>query len=259
MPLSTRESQINPIDGATMIWIPGGEFRMGSTEEDVAAILQQNPAWEARWFAHEKPQRSVILPGYWMYETPVTVAQYRAFCDATEARMPAEPTWGWQDNHPMVNVSWDDALQYTDWANAALPTEEQWEKAARGEDLRWWPWGNEPDVTRSINATNASSTMPVGSIPAGDSPYGLKDMAGNIWEWCIASAQGDYLQQQPRMPQRRPSHPSTRVLRGGSWQCAYDTYLRCAYRCFDCEQQKGRGPYRRPTCGFRCVVAEEQG
>lgn len=251
------EMKTNPVDGATMRWIPAGEFCMGSSDEDIAEILRLNPEWDARWFAREKPQRTVLLPGYWIYEYPVTVAQYRAYCEATGCAMPAEPEWGWQDDHPMVMVSWEESLQYAIWAQAAVPTEEQWEKAARGVKGAWWPWGNAQDTTRCSNGTNSSSTKPVGSYPAGASPYGLQDMAGNVWEWCYASPDGHYDKAVPRSPQRRQNiNPSTRVLRGGSWQSAYDAYLRCAYRCFEFEQHKGRGSYRRPTCGFRCVVPE---
>lgn len=258
MSISTERRKINPIDGAEMIWIPAGEFKIGSSDSDIETILQMNPAWDARWFAHEKPQRTLTLPGFWIYRTPVTVAQYRVFCTATEWRMPPEPQWGWQEDHPVVNVSWEDANQYATWAQAALPTEMQWEKAARGDDGRWWPWGNDPDPTRCVNATNATTTQPVGSRPEGDSPYGVQDMAGNIWEWCHAAPPAEYDRQPPRYAHRRPPAVSGhRVLRGGAWLCAYDAYLRCAYRSFDCDQHKGRGAYRRPTNGFRCVITEE--
>jgi formylglycine-generating enzyme required for sulfatase activity len=257
MPGISCEPKINPVDGAQLIYIEAGAFCMASSDEDVTAILQRNPVWDARWFAHEKPQRTVTLPGYWIYQSPVTVAQFKAYCAATEWRMPAEPEWGWHDDHPMVNVSWEDASQYSTWANVQLPTEEHWEKAARGTDSRWWPWGNDYDATRCVNASNASSTQPVGQHPTGDSPYGVQDMAGNVWEWCVASQPGEYDRQVARNAQRRPSSmPSNRVLRGGSWLCSYDAYLRCAYRCFDCETHKGRGAYRRPSCGFRCIVSE---
>lgn len=250
-------SEPNAIDRAPMILIPAGIFRMGSSDDDVAAILAQNPDWDARWFAREKPARVVMLPAYRIYRHPVTVAQYRAFVEATGAKMPEEPEWGWRDDHPIVNVSWDEAGAYAAWAGAALPTEAQWEKAARGEDGRWWPWGNIKDPGRSVNATNAQSTRPVGCCPDGASPYGVEDMAGNVWEWCHAAAPGVYDAAVPANPSRRPApFPSTRVLRGGSWRSSYDAYLRCAFRCFDCEQHKGRGAYRRPTGGFRCVVNE---
>lgn len=252
----TEMNIINPVDGASMIRISAGEFRMGSTDEDIDAIMQQNPAYDARWFAHEKPQRSVMVPEFLIYQYPVTVAQFRAYCQATGWRMPKEPDWGWVDNHPMVNVSWEDSIQYATWANALLPTEAQWEKAARGTDGRWWPWGNEQDPARCVCAANATTTQPVGSHPDGASPYGVEDMAGNVWEWCAASATGEYDRPVPRTQQRRPlAMPGNRVLRGGAWLCAYDAYFRCAYRCFDCDQQRGRGAYRRPSCGFRCVVA----
>lgn len=244
----------NPVDAATLIWIPAGPFLQGSSDADITAVLQRNPDWDARWFAQEKPQRQIELPGFWIYETPVTVAQYRACCQATGSDMPAEPAWGWQDTHPMVNVSWDDATRYAAWANATLPTEAQWEKAARSDDGRAWPWGNDRDLTKCVNASNSETTQPVGSYPASASPYGVQDMAGNVWEWCQAAPLGEYDRQPPRVPQRRTATPSGHVLRGGAYLCSFDAYLRCTYRSFDCDPQRGHGAYRRPTCGFRCVV-----
>jgi len=94
--------------------------------------------------------------------------------------------WKWQDDHPIVNVSWDDAVAYAKWAGAALPTEAQWEKAARGTDGRQYPWGNDWDAAKFVSSFggNAGGTKPVGSCPDGISPYGALDMAGNVWEWC---------------------------------------------------------------------------
>ena len=254
MKIPPVEMKINPVDGAEMVRIPAGSFHLGSSEEDIAAIIRQHPDWDSRWFARERPQRQVKLSRYWIYRYPVTVAQYRACCAATGRPMPSEPAWAWQDEHPIVNVSWDEAVQYAAWANAALPGEAEWEKAARGDDGRWWPWGGTWDVELCVNAANADSTRPVGSCPSGASPYGVMDMAGNVWEWCVAVEPGHYDQAPTRTPPRRQVTPSGHVLRGGSWQCAFGAYLRCAYRCFECDQQRGYLTYRRPTCGFRCVV-----
>lgn len=251
MSLSTNEIKVNISDGAEMVWVAEGDFTMGSSEADVAAILQQHPDWRADWFAQEMPQRVVSLPGYWIYRDPVTVAQFAACCQATEWSMPAAPEWGWHDDHPMVNVSWTDITHYAAWAQALVPMEAQWEKAARGTDARTWPWGNtwKPEYC-NLTAT----TQPVSCHPENISPFGARGMVGNVWEWCQASPPGDYALAPPRTPQRRLPTASGHVLRGGSWQCAYDAYLRCAYRCFECDVQRGRGAYRRPTVGFRCVV-----
>ena len=245
------ETKTNPIDGAEMVWIAPGEFLMGSTDADIAAVLREHPDWRADWFAQEKPQRLVNLPGFWIYRDPVTVAQFRACCAATEWRMPEAPAWGWLEDHPMVNVSWTDVTHYAEWAHAEIPTEAQWEKAARGADGRTWPWGNtwEPEF---INQTNA--TEPIGIHPGNVSPFGVRDMAGNVWEWCHAAPLGEYDKAPARIPQRRPHATSGHVLRGGSCQCSYAAYLRCSFRGFECDVQRGHGSYRRPTVGFRCVV-----
>lgn len=245
------------IDQAEMVWVAPGDFRLGSSEADIATVMRQHPDWRADWFAPEKPQRVVTLPGYWMYRYPVTVAQFRACCQATEWSMPDAPEWGWQDDHPMVNVSWTDIQHYADWAQAAIPTEAQWEKAARGTDGLIWPWGNTWMPEHCCYSANAAQTEPVGARPGNASPYGAHDMVGNVWEWCEAAPLGEYEKAPVRTPQRRTPTPSGHVLRGGSWQSAFAAYLRCAYRCFDCDAQRGRGAYRRPTVGFRCIVVPE--
>lgn len=254
---STNESKVNTIDGAEMVWITAGDFIMGSSDTDVTTILEQHPDWRPDWFAQEKPQRVVSLPGYWMYRDPVTVAQFRACCLATEWTMPSAPECGWQDDQPMVNVSWQDVIHYATWAEAIIPTEAQWEKAARGTDGRIWPWGNTWIPDNCSHAANATAAQAVGLHPENVSPYGVREMVGNIWEWCQAAPQGEYDRAPARTPQRRQANFSGHVLRGGSWQCAYEAYLRCAYRCFECDVQRGRGYYRRPTVGFRCAVATE--
>ena len=143
--------------------------------------------------------------------------------------MPGAPSWGWKENHPIVNVSWEDAADYAKWAGGNLPTEAQWEKAARGTDGREYPWGNNWDTTKCVNS--GSSTQSVGSLPAGVSIYGCMDMAGNVWEWCVDWYDVNYYKS---APSRNPSGPSTgdyRVLRGGGWYNYYSVYsVRCACR-----------------------------
>lgn len=245
-------TKVNTVDGAEMVWVAGGDFILGSNEDDVNTILQQHPDWQADWFAQEKERRTASLPGYWIYRDPVTVAQYRACCLATEWTMPVAPEWGWQDDHPIVNVSWVEVTHYATWAQAMIPTEAHWEKAARGTDGRCWPWG---DIWTPEQCSHASkTTQPVGIHPDNISPYGVRDMVGNVWEWCIAAPQGEYERAPIRMPIRRTPPGSGHVLRGGSFQSTYAAYLRCTNRCFDCDSQRGRGSYRRPTVGFRCIV-----
>ena len=244
---------VNPKDGAEMVWVPAGEFLMGSTDEDIAALLKEKehskfePGKEQLDAA--KPQHKVYLDGYWMYKYEVTVAQYRKFCEATKREMPLAPEWGWKDDHPMVNASWQDAADYAKWAGVSLPTEAQWEKAARGTDGRWFPWGNSWDASKCANSVGKrlESTQSVGSYPAGASPYGAMDMAGNVWEWCADWGDPNYYKSTPTRNPKGPASGSLRMSRGGSWQDGSTHYEQCAYRqCYP--------PAGHNTCrGFRCA------
>jgi formylglycine-generating enzyme required for sulfatase activity len=249
--------RINSKDGAEMVWVPAGEFLMGSTDEEIAQLLKENPGWKADWFAREKPQRKVNLDGYWIYKNPVTVAQYRKFCEATGRKMRDAPTWGWKDDHPIVNVTWHDATAYAKWAGGRLPTEAQWEKAARGTDGRRYPWGNDwpppkgagnfadkaltreaPELAKALSEAGFpplsdyddgyAYTSPVGSFPAGASPYGALDMAGNVWEWCEDWYGKDYYKSAPLTNPQGPGSGSYRVVRGGGWDSG--GYCRSAAR-----------------------------
>lgn len=217
----TFGTKINTVDGAEMVWVPSGSFTMGDD-------------WSF------SPMHQVTLTGYWTYKYEVTVSQYRAFCAATGYALPHYPgdkySWagksGWDDPalqpHPIVNVTWYDAKAYADWAGVMLPTEAQWEYAARGPEGRNYPWGgtataldqfNGWDPTKCANDTNSYSknisTWPVGSFAAGISWCDAQDLAGNVWEWC-ADWYGDYT----LIPVTNPAGPMTgdsRVIRGGSW------------------------------------------
>ena len=118
---------VNPKDGAEMVWVPAGEFLMGSSDEELALLMPLGPGATRsdkravektlrEKFGHEKPQRKVFLDGYWIYKYEVTVGQYRKFCAATKAEMPSAPEWGWKNDHPMVMVNWQDAVDYSTWA-----------------------------------------------------------------------------------------------------------------------------------------------
>jgi hypothetical protein len=121
-----------------------------------------------------------------MGRTEVTVAMWKEYCAATGKSMPVAPNWGWIDSHPVVNVTWYDCKDYAGWAGLRLPTATEWELAASGGDGRTYPWGNNWDHTKCVNrrVVKRMSTEPVGSIPAGDSPFGCSDMSGNASEWC---------------------------------------------------------------------------
>ena len=145
---------------------------------------------------HYRSQLVPINARFSMGRTEVTVAMWKEYCAATRQPMPAAPEWGWVDSHPIVFVDWHACNEYAQWAGLRLPTGVEWELAATGGDGRNYPWGGYGpstdggytfpgwDENRCANWERGSrSTHPVGSFPLGDSPYGLADMAGNVWEW----------------------------------------------------------------------------
>jgi sulfatase modifying factor 1 len=200
-PLTKFASRINAVDGAEMALIPAGAFIMGG--------LGGNDA------------HTVSLDGFWMYKLPVTVKQYRHFCESTKRVMPMPPGWGWIDPHPMVNVSWYDALAYAKWAGVRLPTEAEWEKAARGTDGRVLPWGNDFDVSKCQSSRDQHGfpgTAPVGYFPGNVSPYGVRDMVGNVWQWCSSRvAPYPYQANDGREDIVNHVENEKRIYRGGGW------------------------------------------
>jgi iron(II)-dependent oxidoreductase len=230
--------RINPKDGAEMAWIPAGEFTMGADQEQIDALWQRM-GWPAGWKQSdqdESPAHKVYLDGFWIYRYEVTNEQYAKFVSATGRSAPSHWSGGripsGLEKHPMWNVSWEDAKAYCEWAGVRLPTEAEWEKAARGTDGRVWPWGNEWDP-KKCNAYGRADgfyyTAPVGSFPQGVSPYGVMDMAGNVWEWCADYYDDDYYAQSPARNPTGPTSGSERALRGGSW-CVNPGYTRTADR-----------------------------
>lgn len=249
---TTPKVKTNPKDGAAMVYVPAGEFTMGSNDD----------------FQDEEPQRRVYLDAYWIYKHEVTVAQYRKFCGATGRQMPDAPWWGWKDDHPIVSVTWHDAKAYADWAGVALPTEAQWEKAARGTDGRAYVWGDQwpppPKVGNFADETakrkdkgwsiisgyddGYAETSPVGVFPAGASPYGCLDMAGNVWEWCADWYDENYYAKAPSRNPKGPQRGVNRVLRCGSWHYGSGDFFRASYRLSYYPDDRNNG------LGFRCVL-----
>lgn len=201
--------------GIAMVTIPAGEFLYG----------------------HEKER--VHLPEYRLARTPVTNAQYKAFVEATGQRAPDHWEGGCipegKQDHPVLYVSWEDAQAFCKWAGCRLPTEREWEKGARGTDGRAYPWGDKWEEGR-CNSLEAAigDTTPVGRYPGGASPYGLLDMAGNVWEWCE-----DWYS----------SERTYKVLHGGCWG-NYWRYVRVADR-----NSGNPRSHNREYFGFRCAVS----
>jgi len=220
----------NEADGAEMVWIAPGEFSIGDGDQP------------------DNPRRRIMLEGFWIYRYPVTVAMFRRYCAATGNSLPDPPPWDWLDDHPMVNVHWQDAVSYCKWARVSLPTEVQWEKAARGVDVRRFPWGGNWDPNRCrcsrSNYADAGSTMSVGAYPSGASPYGVMDLSGNVWEWCHEMIDGGSLHGDTGSGPRR-------VLRGGSWEGNMPGDFRASFR------QRQFPSYMYYTIGFRCVLNGE--
>jgi formylglycine-generating enzyme required for sulfatase activity len=222
-------------DGKEMIRIPAGEFLYGDNKQ------------------------RMNLPEFWIDRTPVTNAEFALFVQATGYETTAERTGigyantsgRWEDtpgadwqhpagpltdiqngsDHPVVQVSWDDAVAYTQWAGKRLPTEQEWEKAARGADGRKYPWGSQQPTGKLCNFNMIEgATTPVGKYsPFGDSPYGCVDMAGNVWEWTASD-----------------SEDGGKVLRGGGWSHPAEHVSTTLPSPHDPND-------RYDTDGFRCV------
>lgn len=234
---SKRGCQVWEPDGKEMVHIPMGEFLYG---ED---------------------RQKICLSEFWVDKTPVTNAEFARFVQATGYETIAEQTGigcanttgQWEDtpgadwrhpggprtdiqdaaDHPVVQVSWEDALAYAKWAGKRLPTEEEWEKAARGTDGREYPWGNQEPTQELCNFNKQEGrTTPVGNYsPQGDSPYGCVDMSGNVWEWMASESE---------------EGKGGKVLRGGGWSHPAENVrlvLRSVHQPDD----------RYDTDGFRCV------
>ncbi len=205
-----------------LVKVPAGKFTMGSNDGGV----------------DEKPIHEVHLDAFWIDRTEVTVEAYRKCVDAGGcAAAGTGRGCNWRDvtdggcdpenfhreERPVNCVDWNQAVGYCSWAGERLPTEAEWEKAARGVDGRTYPWGNAP-ASRAYavmddggDDRDADSTRPVGSLPRGRSPYGALDMAGNVWEWVSDWYAKDYYASTPFRNPSGPSSGTQRVVRGGAW------------------------------------------
>jgi eukaryotic-like serine/threonine-protein kinase len=273
--LKIGSTQVSPKDGMTMVYVTAGKFLMGSLNG------VGNP--------NEHPQHTLNLDAFWIDQTEVTNAMFALFVSDTDYKTTAEIAGKsytftddkkWQrvdgadwthpngsssditrlDDYPVVHVSWADALAYCEWAGRSLPTEAQWEKAARWKQGEIYPWGDKAPTGTLANFADKSShfttsdpsindgyefSAPVGSYPKGESDYGALDMAGNVWEW-VSSLSSDY-PYNAKDGRENLTIVGTRVLRGGSWFDA-PVSLRSADRyAFD-------QTYTGLNTGFRCAL-----
>jgi formylglycine-generating enzyme required for sulfatase activity len=294
-PSESRQPELAPTivgkDGAEMVLVPAGEFVMGSAPDDIASLLRRHLKVNGAILQDEIPRHRVFLDAFYIDTYEVTNARFQQFVKATGYRTQAEregggkirtgaTTWAqvpdanWRaprgqgssiaglEAHPVVQVSWHDAKAYCTWAGKRLPSEAEWEKAARGTDGRLYPWGNESDGTR-VNFCDRNcpfawkdaavddgyrSTAPVGSYGAGKSPYGAYDMAGNVWEWVADWYDAKYYRRSPARNPPGPTAGTQVVLRGGSW-----LYTAPDFRT---TERAGVPPDRRnENIGLRCVQA----
>jgi sulfatase modifying factor 1 len=280
-------------DGAKMVLIPAGEFLMGTDKAEISKLIQlaMDPEADASWFEDETPRHTVYVDAFYMDTYEVTNAQYKKFVQATKHGEPlgykisfnssnevgmigpyspwSDPNFN-KDNQPVVCVTWEDAKAYAEWAGKRLPTEAEWEYAARGglagKRYVWgdvWPppkgSGNFADKSFKrafpsrtiINGYDDSYafTAPVGSFkPNG---YGLYDMEGNVDELCADWYEDNYYASSPKSNPKGPSSGDFHVSRGGSWYFDVDRILRTADRRY-----RNAKVYSYYICGFRCAMSK---
>lgn len=272
-PAGTATKAVRKFGGIEFVLVPKGKFIMGSKDDNPLADDD------------EKPQHTVEIPyDYWIARFPATNDQFAEFVEATRYVTKAEKEGGWSSgkgehvkgfdwrhplgpksslkdkgDHPVVQISWYDAVEYCKWLNEKLraeigdleirlPTEAEWEKAARGQYGNEWPWGNEFDPAKCNSSEGGKGgTTPVGAYsPQGDSPYGAADMVGNVWEWCHSLFKPyPYKVDDGR---ENKSESGDRVVRGGSF-LDYQRYARAAFR------NRNSPVNRIHNWGFRLVVA----
>jgi formylglycine-generating enzyme required for sulfatase activity len=277
-----------------MVYVPAGQFEMGYSDAQLEELLRIYSDGQREWFEAARPPHAVALDAFWIDQTEVTNAQFCRFLNTYGNQREEGISWlepgaghggvvygqideidgvflpktGYED-HPVIEVSWYGAAAYCGWVNGRLPTEAEWEYAARGPDGSLYPWGNTFDG-KLVNYRDASFTFtsrgfekdcayddghpswsPVGSYPGGASWCGARDMAGNVWEWVSDWFDREYYARSRAENPEGPVSGTIRVARGGSW---YDP------RCFvSSGVRKGLNPssYRIHWVGFRCVAPIE--
>jgi formylglycine-generating enzyme required for sulfatase activity len=231
-------STITGSDGMTLVYVPEGEFKMGTSD---------TISW--KW-NDQKPQHTVYLDAFWIDQNEVTNKQYAVCVSDGSCALPSDTKsymYSESSDHPVIYISWNDATAYCSWANRRLPTEAEWEKAARGPNGYTYPWGNDAPTFTLLNyLQHIGSTTKVGSYPSGKSYYGVYDMAGNVSEWVNDWYSGTYYGSSPSSNPLGPETGQYRVLRGGSWT-SDGVYVRSTYR-------SGNDPLNTSIVdGFRCA------
>lgn len=260
-------------DGSVLVLIPAGEFFMGSTAEQIAAAAAMDIGGHPDLLVRETPPFVAFLPDYYLGLHAVTNAQFAAFLNATRpppARLarwapalerilpPPSPDRRFEvaagfERHPATHISWFGAQAYCRWAGLRLPTELEWEKAARGTEGRVFPWGNEWRAHalrwHGGDRREGETTAPVDAYPEGCSPYGLLQMAGNVDEWCSDWFQWDVYRHYAAGDLRPPVPGEERVIRGG-------TCLRWQRHHFRCAMRRGNDPAMVNVhyTGIRCAA-----
>jgi formylglycine-generating enzyme required for sulfatase activity len=225
--------------------VPAGDFVMGS-----------NQNYDTQADRDEVHQHIVTLSAFWIDQTLVTNTMYASCVTAGGCSSPGSTSsatrlnyYGGSQyaNYPVINVNWSQAVAYCQWAGRRLPTEAEWEKAARGTDGRIYPWGKHaPDATLGNFNKSVGDTSQVGIYPAGASPYGALDMMGNVWEWVADWYSNTYYLSSPARNPTGPDSGTSHVMRGGSWFSGTDVV--------SAFQRGGNIPsYRSNYVGFRCA------
>jgi formylglycine-generating enzyme len=245
------EKEVKGKDGAPMVLIPEGSFPMGV------------PHGDRDGGRDEYPRHDVFVNGFYIDKFELTNSRYLEFVKATNHRVPQNPKnatrnlWEGETiteslaDRPVVNVDWADAQAYCQWAGKRLPTEAEWEKAAKGTADRRFPWGNVEPTNKHLNFNQQwigeKTLMPVGSYELGKSPFGVYDMAGNVWEWVNDWYDAKYYEKSPAKNPTGPESGTKRVLRGSGWQNETPTV-----RIFT--RVDSDPTIRNESTGFRCAM-----